>query len=65
MWPLLGSRPDIAFATGFLGRFNLNPTTSHYTAQKRLLRYLKGTTSHGILFRANSTKGLVGFLDLD
>ena len=31
MWPSLGSRPDIAFTTGFLGRFNSNPTTLYYT----------------------------------
>ena len=66
MWPSLGSRPDIAFAAGFLGRFNSNPTTNHYAAQKRLLRYLRKTTAHGILYRSHFDGDvLTGYSDSD
>ena len=40
MWPSLGTRPDFAFAAGYLGRANASPTTAHNTAQKRVLRYI-------------------------
>ena len=37
------TRPDIAFATGVLARFNSNPGMAHWNAVKHLFRYLKGT----------------------
>jgi hypothetical protein len=39
----LGSRPDIAYAAGVLGRYNSAPTDQHWIAIKHLLRYLQGT----------------------
>jgi len=35
-------RPDISFAVGVLSRFMDNPGMAHWTAAKRILRYLKG-----------------------
>ena len=40
------TRPDIAYAVNSLARFTSNPTKEHWTALKRLLRYLKGTPKH-------------------
>ena len=37
------TRPDITFAVGMLARFSSKPNKSHWTALKRVLRYLKGT----------------------
>ncbi len=65
MWPSLGSRPDISYSAGFLGRANASPTTAHSTAQKRVLRYLNGTKDYGIFYNTNSTEGLVGYSDSD
>jgi hypothetical protein len=40
------SRPDIA-----VGAYTSNPSTVHWTAMKRIFRYLKGTRQwHGIAF---------------
>ena len=39
----LMTRPDIAYATSVLARFNSNPGMEHWKAVKHLLRYLKGT----------------------
>jgi hypothetical protein len=64
-WPSLCTRPDISFAVGYLARWNSRPTEAHHTAQKRVLRYLKGTKYHGILFRAYPETRLVGFSDAD
>ena len=59
------TRPDIAYAVGTLARFCSKPNQSHWTAAKRVLRYLKGTSNFGILFRGNDTSALVGYCDAD
>ena len=43
MYAQVCTRPDIAFAVGVLGRFLSNPGKEHWTATKRVFRYLKGT----------------------
>ena len=35
--------PDIAHAVGVVPKFNANPKVAHFTAVKRILRYLRGT----------------------
>ena len=42
-WLTLGTRLDIAFATGLLARFGHNPGRVHWDVAKRVVRYLKGT----------------------
>ena len=37
------TRPDIAYATSVLARFNCNPGMAHWKAVKHVFRYLKGT----------------------
>lgn len=37
------TRPDIAYAARFLGRYSTSPQQCLWTAGKRELRYLKGT----------------------
>ena len=37
------TRPDIAYAVSRLSRYTHNPGNEHWTALRRLLRYLKGT----------------------
>ena len=60
------SRPDIAFAVSCVARFCSKPTKSHWTAVKRIFRYLKGTTSFGLLYTKGANEdGLVGYSDAD
>jgi len=35
------TRPDIPYVTGLVGRFAADPSTLHWAAVKRILRYLK------------------------
>ena len=47
---LVHMRPDIAFAVGYVSRFMEDHREDHWAAVKRLLRYIKGTMNHGIVF---------------
>ncbi|KAJ9556373.1 hypothetical protein OSB04_010987 [Centaurea solstitialis] len=48
-----------------LSQFMHAPTSLHWIALKRLLRYLHGTLYHGIILRKNSSLTLHGFTDAD
>ena len=59
------TRPDIAYAVGCLARFSSKPNRSHWTAAKRVLRYLKGTANCGIAFTRSESEECIGFSDAD
>ena len=44
------SRPDICFAVYNLAHFVSNQGKEHWVALKHLLRYLKGSTNHTLVF---------------
>src|SRR3954464_4374358 len=62
---LTASRPDILFCVCLCARFQSDPRESHLTAVKRILRYLKGTTNVGLVYRKSKEYNLVGFCDAD
>jgi hypothetical protein len=60
------TRPDIATAVGIVARFSANPGMAHWTAVKRILRYLKSSSKLGLTLgspQVNPT--LVGYADAD
>lgn len=59
------TRPDIAFAVNKLSQFMHKPTANHWTAAKRLLRYLKGTIFHGLFLKRQTTPFLHAYSDAD
>ncbi|KAM1900185.1 hypothetical protein ACFX14_029161 [Malus domestica] len=61
---LLFTRPDIAFAVNQVCQYMHSPTTTHWTAVKRILRYLKATPDHGIVYKPSSLT-LTAFADAD
>nr|XP_028953254.1 uncharacterized protein LOC114822627 [Malus domestica] len=44
------TRPDIAFSVNQVCQFMQQPMIAHFTAVKRILRYLKGTIHHGLTY---------------
>lgn len=57
--------PDISNAVSRLSHYMHKPTTEHWQATKRVLRYLSGTASNGIYMSKNSPLTLHGFSDAD
>ncbi|GJY50198.1 putative RNA-directed DNA polymerase [Tanacetum coccineum] len=55
------SRPDIAFDVNKVCQYMLAPTENHWSAVKRILRYLHGTVEHGMLIRRSSGSTLQAF----
>ena len=62
MYAMTSTRPDIAFAVGKLSRYTSRPSSSHWKALRRVLRYLKGTMTYGIAY-VGSPSTLEGYTD--
>ena len=59
MYAMLGTRPDIAYAVAKVSQYSVNPGPAHWTAVKRILRYLAGTQDLGLSFQPTGKgKGL-------
>jgi len=58
------SRPELAFSVNQLCQHMHSPSTSHWSAAKRVLRYLKNSIDHGLLFTKGSLQ-LQAFCDSD
>jgi hypothetical protein len=48
----MNTRPDIAFAVARLTQYTIKPNSQCWAALKRLIRYLKGTRTKGIIYGA-------------
>lgn len=59
------TRPDISFAVQQICLFMHDPRENHFAALKRILRYLKGTISHGFQLRKSPITNLVAYSDAD
>ena len=58
-------RPDLAFVTGLLGRFQSNPGVKHWKLVKKVLRYLQGTKGLMMTYRRSDSLHIVGYSDSD
>jgi len=59
------TRPDVSFAVNRVCQFLHNPTTIHWTAVKRILRYIKYTISLGLRIQKAVYFSLSAFSDAD
>ena len=64
---MLGTRPSLAYAVSFLGRFMHAPTKEHMKMAHRTLSHLVQTKDHGITFDGNNKDSLklIGYSDSD
>ena len=65
MYLSAGIRPDITYIVSNLARFSSKPTTDHWNAVKRVMRYLRGTTKLGIHYSSGCSNKLIGYSDAD
>jgi hypothetical protein len=59
------TRPDLAFAINKVCQFLKAPTTLHWSAVKRILRYIKTTIHTGLKIRKSASTILSAFYDAD
>ena len=66
---LCNSRPDLAYAVGYLSCFMEAPRLEHLAAVKRVLRYVAGTLHWGLHYhpgrKNEGTPKLLGYSDSD
>ena len=55
------TRPDITFAVNNVAKFCAKPNKQHWTAVKRIFRYLKGTQHYGLLYKKGISDSCAGF----
>jgi hypothetical protein len=71
-WCLAGSlqyltftRPDISYVLQQICLFMHDPREPHFSALKRILRYVQGTLDYGLQLFSSSTSSLVSYSDAD
>jgi hypothetical protein len=61
----IATRPDITFAVNNVAKYCADSTKQHWTAVKRIMRYLKGTLNFGLCYRKSVSDQCVGYSDAD
>jgi histone deacetylase 1/2 len=59
------TRPDISFSVNKVCQYLHAPTTVHWTAVKRILRYIKDTLTTGLTFKKSMSTLISAFSDAD
>ena len=62
---LINSRLDILQATSLLSKFMQGPSKHHLGATKRILIYVKGTSSFGMWYTNSNNFRLYGYSDIN
>ncbi|XP_039127506.1 uncharacterized mitochondrial protein AtMg00810-like [Dioscorea cayenensis subsp. rotundata] len=62
---LTHTRPDLMFVVSVVSHFMNSPSTHHFGALKRILRYVSGTLNLGLLYTTSENFNLVGHSDSD
>ena len=56
---------DISFAVTNIAKYFSKPTQRHWNGVKKILRYLKGTATHCLMYATGSTENFHGFSNSD
>ncbi|GJW15823.1 ribonuclease H-like domain-containing protein [Tanacetum coccineum] len=59
------TRPDISYAVQQMCLYMRDPQEPHFSALKRILRYVRGTLDYGLQLFSSSTTELVAYSDAD
>ncbi|KAJ1695606.1 hypothetical protein LUZ63_012304 [Rhynchospora breviuscula] len=59
------TRPDLTFAVNKVSQFMASPTDIHWQLVKRIMRYIRGTLTHGLHFKASANLALHAYCDAD
>ena len=62
VWLSQGTRPDLATITNILAKYQNNPGYGHIAAAKYVIKYIKGTKSHGIVFDSRKDFSIRSFI---
>jgi hypothetical protein len=62
---LVNTRPDLAYSVGIVSRFMESPNAEHWSAIKRIIRYIAGTTDLGCKYVKGENSELLGYSDSD
>jgi hypothetical protein len=62
---LVNTRPDLAYAVGYVNRFMEEPTIEHLLAVKRVLCYVTKTVHHGCFYKKGEKLKLIRYNDSD
>jgi hypothetical protein len=67
MYAAICTRPDIAYAVTALSQYSSNPGPEHWSACKRVLRYLSGTRNYGLVYGKTDEDAIIstGYSDAD
>jgi hypothetical protein len=65
MYAQVCTRPDLAFVTGMLDRYQKNPGVSHWNGIKKTLRYIQGIKGLMLTYERSDSLEIVGYLDSD
>nr|GEU77159.1 ribonuclease H-like domain, reverse transcriptase, RNA-dependent DNA polymerase [Tanacetum cinerariifolium] len=59
---LLHTRPYLSYSVGLLSRFMQDPKEHHLKAVKKVIRYIKGTKEHGIIYKKEGDCKITEFM---
>jgi hypothetical protein len=59
------TRPNLTYSVNKACQYLHAPTTEHWTAVKRIMRFVKGTINTDLAFRRSKSKMISAFSDAD
>ena len=59
------TRPNLIFLVSYLSQFMSKPYSNHMAAEKRVLRYIKGTSDYGLVYESDKECRLMEYCDSD
>lgn len=59
------TKPEVAYVVSKVSQFMHRPTNRHWMVVKRIVRYLHGTITHGLVIRKSLDFTLYAYSDVD